>query len=240
MNAQLPLVHLVEPDTALLADLAYALAAAGTRCHVHSSLPDLYRHLGTEPADALLIDRMEIAGGCEESLASLVSRDPCLSVVVLSCQLSVAAAVNAMRRGVFHVIGKPAPIKDVVEAVLGAIQETRKKRERHQVQELARNRLATLSPREREVLELVVAGKPTKQIAATLGIRPKTVEIHRTNLVRKARVDSLAELVRLFLAATGETGRQTSAGPSESGGNWTDAQTGTDAGRETGSVTLGP
>ncbi|MBI1382917.1 MAG: hypothetical protein GC161_17735 [Planctomycetaceae bacterium] len=106
-----------------------------------------------------------------------------------------------MRRGVFHVMGKPAPMHEVVDAVLAAVEDTRASRERRRVHESARSRLAPLSPREREVLELVVAGNSTKQIAEILGIRPKTVEIHRTNLVRKARVESLPELVRLYLAA---------------------------------------
>lgn len=203
MTSQRPLVHLVEADPALLADLAYALAAAGTRCHVHTSLPHLLHHLGTEPADALLIDRMEIDGGWEAAIESLAAVDPSLAVVVFSHHLTVATAVHAMRNGVFHVMGKPTPVKEVVDAVLAAVQHTRAKRERRRVHESARTRLATLSPREREVLELVVAGNSTKEIAAALGIRPKTVEIHRTNLVRKVRVDSLAELVRLYLTATG-------------------------------------
>jgi len=195
------LVHVVERDSALVADLGFAFATAGMRCHMHTTSEHLLRHLETEPAHAVLVEVQLPVGDRVEALEAICSHDPALSVVVLLERAAVELAVRAMRAGAYTVVERGTPCEEIAQALGDACQRTADLRSRQAQHAYVRARLDSLSPRERQVMELVVEGAPTKAIAQRLAISPKTVDVHRMNLMRKLRVDSVAALVRMVLSA---------------------------------------
>jgi FixJ family two-component response regulator len=120
-----------------------------------------------------------------------------LPIIFLTGCADVPMSVRAMKQGAVDLITKPADGEDLIRAVRAAVQRERENsRDRSQVEEI-RRRLATLTPREREVLEQVIAGKLNKQTAAELGTAEKTIKVHRGRIMQKTGVTSVAELVRL-------------------------------------------
>jgi FixJ family two-component response regulator len=118
--------------------------------------------------------------------------------VFISGLSSVATSVAAMKAGAVDFLTKPIDDGKLIGAVNAAIEKDRAAREVQAGRDSVEARLAALTKREREVLELVVQGRLNKQIAAALGTAEKTVKVHRACMMRKMRVDSLAELVRLW------------------------------------------
>jgi two-component system, LuxR family, response regulator FixJ len=113
----------------------------------------------------------------------------------------VSMAVRAVKSGAIDFIEKPFSDQLLLDRVRQALEIDRQAREVRSRREDARRRLATLTAREREVLNLVVAGRANKEIASALGVSPKTVEVHRAHVMSKMCVDSLAELIRVTLLA---------------------------------------
>jgi FixJ family two-component response regulator len=116
----------------------------------------------------------------------------------------VPVAVHALRAGAVDFLEKPCSHRELLKRICDAVELDAKHRrgERHQ-SEIAR-RIRSLSPREREVLDLVLAGKHSKEIAAELGIASKTVDTHRANIMQKLHADSLPALFRMVLFARGD------------------------------------
>jgi two-component system response regulator FixJ len=127
----------------------------------------------------------------------LADRKINLPVIVITGYGDIEMAVEAMRNGAFDFIEKPFDDKEFIEIINKAQKrETAEHKERQIAQEVS-ERIASLSTREREVMERVVRGKPNKVIAAEFFLSPRTVEIHRANMMRKMKVGSVAELVRM-------------------------------------------
>ena len=120
-----------------------------------------------------------------------------LPIIFLTGTADIPKSVQAMKHGASDFLTKPVNDEDLLAAVRVAIQKDRdRRREQAELSEI-RTRLATLTPREREVLEYVVAGKLNKQIAGDLGTVEQTIKVHRARAMQKMRVQSVAELVRL-------------------------------------------
>ena len=111
----------------------------------------------------------------------------------------VAGAVEAMQFGALHFLEKPVDEAELVRVVQAAFSQDRERLEKLRLHTEFETKLATLTPRETDVLKAVVAGKLNKQIASDLELSIKTVETHRSNLTRKLEVDSVAQLVRLVV-----------------------------------------
>jgi FixJ family two-component response regulator len=111
----------------------------------------------------------------------------------------VQTAVAAMRQGALDFIEKPFSRQQLLDRVQQAVNQDQQQRKLYTQQQHVRGLIAALTGREREVLELVVEGKLTKEIARQLGISPKTVEVHRANVVRKMGADNVAELIRVVM-----------------------------------------
>lgn len=127
----------------------------------------------------------------------LTDRKINLPVIVITGYGDIEMAVEAMRNGAFDFIEKPFDDKEFIEIINKAQKrESAEHKERQIAQEVA-ERISSLSTREREVMERVVRGKPNKVIAAEFFLSPRTVEIHRANMMRKMKVGSVAELVRM-------------------------------------------
>jgi len=117
---------------------------------------------------------------------------------------TVAMAVAAMEMGAVTVIEKPFHHELFVDAVRKSMAIELRRRESDRQQLLLANRLKLLTPREREIADLVVAGRLTKQIAKLLGISTKTVEVHRSHITKKLGVESVAQLVKLVITASSD------------------------------------
>ncbi len=127
----------------------------------------------------------------------LATKGSVLPIIFLSGHGDVPKSVQAMKHGASDFLTKPVNDKDLFAAVRAAIEKDRALRRRQTELSEIRARLATLTPREREVLEHVVTGKLNKQIAGDLGTVEQTVKVHRAHLMQKLKVQSVAELVRL-------------------------------------------
>jgi two-component system CheB/CheR fusion protein len=139
-----------------------------------------------------------------EMLARLASLDGSrLPAIVITGQADIAMAVEAMRAGAIDFIEKPVDANALLASVDRALRQVATPSERSAAQAAAAMRIAGLTSREREVMRLVVAGVPNKEIAARLGINQRTVETHRATLMKKMGASSLSELVRLDIAAGG-------------------------------------
>lgn len=124
-----------------------------------------------------------------------------LPIVFLTAHGDVPMAVQAMRAGAIGFLLKPFKLRELVDSVQRALAHTREQRSLQRRNETVRARFDLLSTREREVLDLLASGLRSKDIAQTLSISVKTVEEHRTNLMRKTRTASMLELVRLAAEA---------------------------------------
>jgi len=118
-------------------------------------------------------------------------------VVFLSADADVRSSVQAMKAGAIDFLEKPVEAGPLLDAVIRAVARGQAWREARTVREEATSRLATLTPREREVFALVALGKPNKQIASELGTTEKTIKVHRGRVMSKLGADSVVDLVRL-------------------------------------------
>jgi FixJ family two-component response regulator len=132
-------------------------------------------------------------------LRELSARHCQLPVVFMSGMAKVSEAVSALKLGSVDFVEKPFDIKTILAAVQRAISLDQQRRAASQTQAGLRERFDRLTPREREVMQLVVRGAANKEVAAKLGLSPKTVEVHRANVMRKTEAESLAELVRMHM-----------------------------------------
>lgn len=200
------LVHLVDDDEAIRRAASFMLRTSGFLVKTYASGVEFLGAAADLKSGCILMDvRMPEMDGLEV-LTALRERGILLPVVVVTGHGDIGLAVEAMKAGAVDFIEKPF----AKEALLGAIEEGFARIDqagrRHARADEARARLETLTPREREVLEGLVRGHPNKTIAYDLGISPRTVEIHRANLMVKLEVPSLAEALRLaFAAGLGET-----------------------------------
>jgi FixJ family two-component response regulator len=198
MDSARACVSVIDDDALVLRSLDRLLQARGFEVHTYSS-PQAFLEQRDADAPGCIVMDLSMPGlsGLElqQALARAADRRP---VVFISARSSVEASVRAMKAGAVDFLTKPFDEADLVAAVHAALDKDRASREG--LAELAsiNLRLSTLTPREREVLSRVVAGKLNKQIAAELGTAEKTVKVHRARMMRKMQFDSLAELVRAW------------------------------------------
>jgi two-component system response regulator FixJ len=197
MNDQVS-VHVVDDDAIMLESLRQLLVADGFQTATYRS-GSLFLDKATQGMRGCLITdlRMPEMSGID-LLEQVRRRNLALNVILLTGFADIPIAVRAMKLGAVDVVEKPVGAQELLEIVRKAAIEPPKLDEpAAQGQEMA-ERFSVLSAREREVLDLVVAGRQSKQIAAELGISPRTVEIHRANIMRKLGVANSAELVSFY------------------------------------------
>lgn len=197
MDAQAPTVYVVDDDPDLLRALERLLQSAGFGVATFGSAQAfLERHDPRAPGCLVLDLAMPGLGGLELQ-RTLEQQGSPLPIIFLTGRGDIAQSVAAMKHGAADFLTKPvddtALLAAVHEALVGNLQRRSASAERERVSRC----LATLTGRERQVLELVVAGKLNKQVAAQLGTSEKTVKFHRGNLMRKLGVRVVADLVKL-------------------------------------------
>jgi len=198
-----PTVFVVDDDRAMRESLSWLLDSVGLRVRSYATAADfLAEHDPAQPGCLVLDVRMPGMSGLDLQ-AELARRGVELPTIVITGHAEVSMAVRAVKAGAIDFIEKPFSDQLLLDRVRQALEIDLEAREVRRRREHARRRLATLTAREREVLNLVVAGKANKEIASALGVSPKTVEVHRAHVMSKMCVDSLAELIRLTLLAGG-------------------------------------
>ena len=194
-----PLVYVVDDDDALRDALRFLLESAGYCVEAYAGGEQLLAAPLLIPGACIILDvRMPGMSGIE--LQRELARLGCvLPIIFLTAHGDVPMAVGAVKQGAFDFIEKPFEEERLLQLVDGALKLDAAARERLTRHLGAVARLDTLTPRERDVLDCVVAGKLNKHIAEELHISIKTVEAHRARLMQKLRVDSVAELVQLAI-----------------------------------------
>lgn len=191
-------VHLIDDDEDVRRALSFLLGTAGLAVRVYESAAAFLQQDHKAVRGCIVTDvRMPGIDGLE-LLRRLKASGSTLPVVVMTGHADVPLAVAAMKAGALDFIEKP--FGD--DTLLAAIQAALARRDQAGAQAgQVRERLNALTPREREVLDGLVAGHPNKTIAYDLGLSPRTVEVHRANVMTKMGASSLSELVRLTLQA---------------------------------------
>lgn len=198
------LVHLVDDDAAVRRSVGFMLKTSGHRVETYESGTDLLKNSSHLDEGCILLDiRMPGMDGLEVQQA-LQEKGIGFPVIIMTGHGDVSLAVRAMKAGAVDFIEKPFD-KDALLASLdeGYRRLARKEATQDRMRD-ASVRLEALTPRERDVLDGLAQGLPNKTIAYDLGISPRTVEIHRANLMTKLGVRSLSEALRLAFAARGE------------------------------------
>ena len=193
------LVHVIDDDDALRDSLRFLLASAKFDVETYESAIAFLAALPQIKGGCIVTDvRMPRLSGIE-LLRRLKSMSIDLPVIVMTGHGDIALAVDAMKEGAIEFLEKPFDDEVLLKAVGVALdrygKEAKKDAEKMQIRE----RLNSLSQREREVLEGLIAGHPNKVIAADLKISPRTVEIYRAHVMTKMNADSLSDLVRMSL-----------------------------------------
>jgi FixJ family two-component response regulator len=201
MTAVPPLVLLVDDDPSVRKSLTRVLASAGYSVEAFASAEEFLAHPSHPGPCCLVLDvRMPGLTGIQlqEMLAATGRR---MSIVFITGYADVRMGVEAMKAGAVDLLTKPVDDQALIAAIQRAV--TRNKHDRAiEVRRAAiRRRVSVLTPRETEVFALVVTGMLNRQIAGALGIGEKTVKYHRGRVMKKMRVGSVAELVRLADAA---------------------------------------
>jgi two-component system response regulator FixJ len=193
-------VHIVDDDEAVRQSLAFLLSTVGVPVRVYDSATSFLDALPSLQSGCLITDvRMPDMTGIE-LIQRLKAKSIELPVVVITGHGDIPLAVEAMKSGALDFIEKPFAEEAILRAV-DAARRTLEKRGRQSEEEAAvAARLKSLSERERQVLDGLVAGNANKTIAHDLGISPRTVEVYRANLMTKMQAKSLSDLIRMTLS----------------------------------------
>lgn len=194
-------VHVIDDDEAVRQSLKFLLESASIGVETHASATEFLRLLPeVEPACVITDVRMPNISGID-LLRRLRELKRGIPVIVITGHGDVALAVEAMKIGAADFLEKPFDDEALLASVRSAINSHGREQQRHNERGEVEGRLATLSKRERDVLDGLVAGLANKQIAFELGISPRTIEIYRANLMTKMQAASLSDLVRMALIA---------------------------------------
>ena len=196
-------VHVVDDDESARESLAFLLESADFEVVAYASAPAFLEALAAAAPGVIITDvRMPEMSG-QELVARLGALKVKMPIVMITGHGDIPMAVEAMRSGVVDFIEKPFSDARMLDALGRAIKAAEAAPVTDD-QAAILHRLETLSERERQVLDGVVAGHANKVIARELGISPRTVEIYRAKLMTKMQADNLAALVRMTLSARGD------------------------------------
>jgi two-component system response regulator FixJ len=192
-------VHIVDDDEAVRQSLAFLLSSAGHAVRLYDSAAAFLSGLAGVKKGCLITDiRMSGMSGLE-LLQALQAKACGLPAIVITGHGDIPLAVEAMKAGAVDFIEKPFDDTAILNAVKAALE--REDAGEGGDREAIAARVASLSERERQVLEGLIAGHPNKTIAYDLGISPRTVEVYRANLMAKMEASSLSELIRMAILA---------------------------------------
>ena len=192
-------VFVIDDDEAVRNSLRLLLKSVGLPVKMFGSAKEFLPSYDPHQPGCMVLDiRMPGMSGLE-LLQQLNLRGATIPVVFITGHGDIPMAVEAMQNGAFDFLQKPFRDQDLIDRVQRALERDASTRAQLKATDKIREHLDTLTPREREVLELVTAGKPNKVMAADLGVSQRTIEIHRARVMEKMQARSLAQLVRMVL-----------------------------------------
>jgi two-component system, LuxR family, response regulator FixJ len=197
MKSEQPLVHVIDDDEAVRDSISMLFETENIEHVVYSSATDFLNAYSDAMCGCLVLDvRMPNMTGLELQEA-LNKRHSTLPIIFITGHGDIPMAVEAMRRGALDFLRKPFGEDDLLQRVNEALKRATEVRDVRKVRAEAQTHFETLSPREKEVFERIASGQANKFVAAELGISERTVEIHRSQVMRKMGARSLAQLVRM-------------------------------------------
>ena len=203
MKERSPSVFIVDDDEAVRSSLRLLIKSVGLiPTALGSAREFLEKYDPAQPGCLVLDVRMPQMSGLELQ-EHLNRHGAVIPVIFITGHGDVPMAVEAMQAGAFDFLQKPFRDQDLIDRIQRALEKDRANRAVLNERSLIRERLELLTPREREVLEMVSSGKPNKIMAADLGVSQRTVEIHRARVMEKMGASSLAQLVRMVLDLKG-------------------------------------
>ncbi len=199
-----PLVYVVDDDPAMRSSLRWLIESVGLAVRTSSSAAEFYdAYTASHPGCLVLDIRMPGMSGLDLQ-ADLKTRRIAIPILIITGYAEVPLAVRAMKAGAFDFIEKPFSDQILLDRIRAAIAKDVAARQELEACAAIAARIAQLTPRERDVMSRVVAGKSNKLIATELKLATKTVEAHRARVMEKLQANSLAELIRYALML-GET-----------------------------------
>ena len=206
-----PIAFVVDDDEAIRTLWRWLMESNGIGVRTFATAPEFIEHYDPRTPGCLVLD-LQLPGMSGLELQEYLLRQRIdIPIVIVTGHADVPTAVTALKSGAVDLIEKPFSYRDVVSVIRKAFARDAENRERRSRDERVRVRIASLTERERAVLQRVMEGKPNKVIAGELEISIKTVEVHRSKLMEKMAVGSVAELVQTTL------GFSLMDGPSQAG-----------------------
>jgi len=195
MKESRPTVHVVDDEEEVRSALQWLLETAGYRVHTYAGAAAFLEAYAPDEPECLVLDvyMPEMTGLA--LIDTLNQRGARVPVIVVTGHGDVDMAVQALKSGAHDFLQKPFDDEQLLERVVAALghSENAARRRREHLQ--TAGQLDSLTPREREVLELLLVGLTSKRIAARLGVSPRTAEVHRARVMQKMGTNSVAELV---------------------------------------------
>jgi FixJ family two-component response regulator len=197
MNEEQPVVIVVDDDPAIRKAIDRLLRSVGLRVALFESAQE-FRQSNRPDAPSCIVLDVRLPGQSGLNLQrDLAAADIRVPVIFISAHGDIPMSVRAMKAGAVEFLTKPFHDQDLLDAIEVALEKDRARRAEDKLTAELRERLDTLTARERQVMQLVVAGRLNKQIAAELGISEMTAKIHRGQVFRKMQAASLPDLVRM-------------------------------------------
>jgi FixJ family two-component response regulator len=198
---KIPTVIVVDDDDAVRTSLRLLLKSVGLPVETHGSAHEFLAAFDADRPGCLVLDiRMPGMSGLELQ-AKLDEEHAIVPIVFITGHGDVPMAVEAMQHGAVDFIQKPFRDQDLIDRINQALDKDKANRDALRERDAILRRMAQLTPREREVLDLVTVGKANKVIAGDLDVSQRTVEIHRARVMEKMGASSLAHLVRMVIEA---------------------------------------
>ncbi len=193
-------VFVIDDDADMRDTIACLLEEENIPCRMFGAANDFLEFCNAGLQGCILLDiRMPGMSGME-LLENLKASGIRLPVIVITGHGDVPLAVRALKLGAFDFVQKPFNAGELLERVHAALDQVLERRQKNRKLDTLRSHFDSLTGREREIMELVVAGDQSKVIGMKLGISSRTVDIHRSNIMRKLNVRTVAELVHSRLA----------------------------------------
>jgi FixJ family two-component response regulator len=197
MTERQPLVFVIDDDASTRETLGSLIRSVGMKVQLFASAEEFLSFKRPDTDSCLVLDvRLRGIGGLDFQ-RKLSDSGISVPIIFITGHGDIQMSVRAMKAGAVEFLTKPFRDQDLLDAIHVALEKDRERRQRGAEVAQLQARFAALTPRERQVLPLVVSGLPNKLIAAELGISEAATKVHRSQLMRKMRADSLPDLVRM-------------------------------------------